>query len=171
MHEELNRLPDRYRVPIVLCDLEGRTCEEAARHLGCPIGTIGSRLARGRGAVRGRLACRGLAPAVGALTAVLSTGIASWKIAAAPVEIHEPSRDGHCGRADGRRHVLAAASVKLAENILRSLLMVKLMSFGAAVAAVVGLGLVANWTLQPPRKPSLRTQKSRLHPSLTRRAD
>ena len=72
VHEELDRLPDRYRVPIVLCDLEGRTCEEAARHLGCPIGTIGSRLARGRERLRDRLARRGLAPAVGALVAVFS---------------------------------------------------------------------------------------------------
>src|SRR5262249_53456700 len=35
VHEEVDRLPDRYRVPILLCDLEGRSCEEAARHLGC----------------------------------------------------------------------------------------------------------------------------------------
>ena len=65
LHEELDRLPDRYRVPIVLCDLEGRTCEEAARHLGCPIGTIGSRLVRGRERLRDRLRRRGLAPDAG----------------------------------------------------------------------------------------------------------
>src|SRR5262245_8531354 len=73
VHEELDRLPDHYRVPIVLCDLEGRTCEEAARHLGCPIGTIGSRLSRGRERLRGRLARRGLAPTGATLAAMLST--------------------------------------------------------------------------------------------------
>ena len=38
LHEEIDRLPERYRSPIVLCDLEGRTYEQAARHLGWPVG-------------------------------------------------------------------------------------------------------------------------------------
>ncbi|MGC8641126.1 MAG: RNA polymerase sigma factor [Isosphaeraceae bacterium] len=48
LHTEIDRLPERYRVPIVLCDLEGRSYEQAARQLGWPIGTVKSRLARGR---------------------------------------------------------------------------------------------------------------------------
>ena len=48
LHEEIDRLPERYRIPVVLCDLEERSYEEAARHLGCPVGTVKSRLARGR---------------------------------------------------------------------------------------------------------------------------
>jgi RNA polymerase sigma factor (sigma-70 family) len=71
LHAEIDRLPSRYRIPVVLCDLEGRTHEEAARHLGCPTGTIKSRLARGRERLRGRLIRRGLAPAVGAFGTVL----------------------------------------------------------------------------------------------------
>ena len=62
VHEEVDRLPDRYRVPVVLCDLDGRTHEEAARHLGCPVGTVKSRLVRGRERLRDRLTRRGLAP-------------------------------------------------------------------------------------------------------------
>ncbi len=69
LHEELDRLPQHYRAAIVLCDLEGRTCEQTARYLGCPIGTVGSRLARGREKLRSRLIRRGLAPAAGTIVA------------------------------------------------------------------------------------------------------
>jgi RNA polymerase sigma factor (sigma-70 family) len=62
LHEEVERLPTRYRLPVVLCDLEGRTHEQAARHLGWPVGTIKSRLSRGRDRLRDRLRRRGLAP-------------------------------------------------------------------------------------------------------------
>ncbi len=65
LHEEIERLPERQRAPIVLCDLEGLTHEQAARHLGCPVGTVKSRLARGRERLGARLKRRGLAPALG----------------------------------------------------------------------------------------------------------
>src|SRR5262249_33461269 len=48
LDEEVNRLPARFRRPFVLCYLEGKTNEQAARELGCPLGTVVSRLARGR---------------------------------------------------------------------------------------------------------------------------
>jgi RNA polymerase sigma factor (sigma-70 family) len=62
LHEELGGLPDRYRAAIVLCYLEGHTCEAAARRLGWPVGTVKSRLARGRERLRGRLIRRGVVP-------------------------------------------------------------------------------------------------------------
>jgi RNA polymerase sigma factor (sigma-70 family) len=67
IHEEIERLPERYRAPVVLCDLEGLAYEQAARHLGCPAGTIKSRLARGREQLGERLRRRGLAPALGVI--------------------------------------------------------------------------------------------------------
>src|SRR5262245_4737190 len=58
--EEIDRLPEKYRAPLVLCYLQGHTNEEAAAQLGCPRGTILSRLSRARDRLRGRLARRGL---------------------------------------------------------------------------------------------------------------
>jgi RNA polymerase sigma factor (sigma-70 family) len=64
IQEEIAGLPERYRAPIVLCCVEGLTQQQAAGQLGWPIGTLQSRLARGRERLRGRLVRRGVAPAI-----------------------------------------------------------------------------------------------------------
>ena len=61
LHEEVDRLPESLRAPIVLCYLEGLTHGEAACRLRWPIGTVRSRMARARGLLRARLTRRGLA--------------------------------------------------------------------------------------------------------------
>jgi RNA polymerase sigma factor (sigma-70 family) len=72
LHEEVDRLPDRYRLPVVLCYLEGQTHEGAARSLGWPLGTVKGRLARARDQLRGRLARRGVTLSAGALAGALA---------------------------------------------------------------------------------------------------
>ncbi len=72
LHEELAGLPERYRQPMVLCYLEGLACEDVARRLGWPIGTVKSRLARGRERLRARLMRRGFGPCVIPLNGVFS---------------------------------------------------------------------------------------------------
>ena len=64
LHEEIGRLPERFRSAVVLCYLEGLTHEMAADQLGCPVGTIRSRLATARERLRRRLTHRGVAPAI-----------------------------------------------------------------------------------------------------------
>jgi RNA polymerase sigma factor (sigma-70 family) len=67
LHGEIERLAQRYRVPVILCDLEGCTHEQAARHLGWPVGTVKSRLSRGRERLRARLVRKGFGPGAGIL--------------------------------------------------------------------------------------------------------
>ncbi|MFO0891594.1 MAG: sigma-70 family RNA polymerase sigma factor [Isosphaeraceae bacterium] len=69
VHQEVERLGSKFRAPIVLCYLEGLTHDEAAARLNWPVGTVRSRLARGRDQLRGRLVRRGLTNA-GALAAM-----------------------------------------------------------------------------------------------------
>jgi RNA polymerase sigma factor (sigma-70 family) len=78
LDEEVARLPEKYQRVVLLCDLGGLTHRAAAAQLGCPIGTIESRLSRGRDMLRRRLLRRGLTPA--ALGVVLAARSASASV-------------------------------------------------------------------------------------------
>src|SRR5262249_52228564 len=72
LDRELARLPDKYRVPIVLCDLEGRTRREVARQLKVPDGTLSNRLSAGRRMLARRLTQHGVTLSAGALAAAMT---------------------------------------------------------------------------------------------------
>ena len=119
LHEELGRLPEKFRAPLVLCYLEGCTQEQAAEQLAWPLGTVQSRLARGRARLRSRLTARGVGPEARALDAGLGVVVTQ----AAPAAWAEATARTACWfAAKGGRAVPVGASpaaVRLAGEVLR----------------------------------------------------
>jgi RNA polymerase sigma factor (sigma-70 family) len=145
LDRELNRLPDKYRVAIVLCDLEGRTRKAAARQLGLPEGTLAGRLTRGRALLANRLARRGLPVTGGTLATLLCQKAAS---ASVPTSVLSSTIKAVTLVAAGKP-LAKLVSVKvavLAEGVLKAMLISKLrIPFVALVlsAVVLTLGAIA----------------------------
>ncbi|MBV9509482.1 MAG: RNA polymerase sigma factor [Caulobacteraceae bacterium] len=153
LHEELGRLPARYRVPLVLCYLEGLTAEQAARELGWAAGTVRSRLARGRERLRARLVRRGLAPSAAGLVAALASRSA-W--AAVPAELLNQTARAAMFVGAGRMAAGAvpASILTLTEGVLIEMAMTKwkLAGLSLLVAGVLASGAVVS--AQAPAGPA-----------------
>jgi RNA polymerase sigma factor (sigma-70 family) len=129
LHEEIDRLPEGQRLPVVLCDLEGLTYEQAARQLGWTVPTLRNRLARARQRLKDRLTRRGaIAPTVAAMPAAVPAALARTTLSAATGGLTS-----------------AGASI-LTQTILKGMLMtrIKLASAaGMATLALASAGVIA----------------------------
>jgi RNA polymerase sigma factor (sigma-70 family) len=149
LDEEVNRLPEKYRVPFLLCYLEGKTLDEAAEQLGCPRGTVGTRLARARERLRGRLTRRGVTLSVGALSLVLTERLA---LAALPSPLVVLTLRGASATASGKATPVVSASIlALVEGVVRTMFVSKLKTVVGVfvLCGVVGTG-AGVLALQPP---------------------
>jgi RNA polymerase sigma factor (sigma-70 family) len=129
---EVARLPDRLRRAVILCYLGDHTTEDAARELGCPRGTVLSRLATARKRLAERLTRRGVTlPAVGAAVAERTTGrLVSQTIAAAQDPFRIPASTG---------------PAILAESVVRAMATTKLAVACGAVILAAGQTLGVGW--------------------------
>ena len=159
IHQEIDRLPQPYRLAVVTCHLEGLTQHDAANRLGWPVGTLQSRLARGRERLRDRLQRRGLAPSLGVLDGKFSPVphalTVSTARAAATLQLG--------GTAAG---MIAPAVLALIETTTKGMLMTKL-KLGAVALVMIGglvgsgMGLGSAGMLQRPMRPAAKAPEAR----------
>jgi RNA polymerase sigma factor (sigma-70 family) len=140
LHDELGSLPRAFREPLILCYLDGLSQEQAAAQLRCPLGTVQSRLARGRAKLKTRLEKRGvsLAPVFAGVNQ------AHLHSCPAPSAWSEATVRLAMQFADGKGQAIAgagAASVVLAEQIVRALVVAKLK---LALAMILPLALLVS---------------------------
>ena len=132
LHEEIARLPERYREPVVLCHLQGLSTSVAAQRLGCAHGTILSRLARAREQLRRRLTGHGFTVATGLLQANLMHREATVALTYSTVQTVARTWTGRAALARAASPAVSA----LTHATLRSLFMTRL-TLGAVVVATV----------------------------------
>jgi len=156
LDRELDALPEKYRLPLILHYMEGRTEEEAARDLKCKTSTLSMRLSRARELLRDRLSRRGVAVTGALLFALLAEKAASAAVpSTVVVSTAKAAALFAAGQAAGTGFISAQASA-LAEGGLKTMMWIK-MKIAAAMAATVilagsGGGLLAYHALGQERE-------------------
>jgi RNA polymerase sigma factor (sigma-70 family) len=152
LFEEIDRLSERHRSAIVLCDLEGLTHEQAAWRLECPVKTVQGRLYRARDLLRLRLSRRGVTATAGMLGAALAGRAAS---AAPPAAWVERTSRAAAQLAEGQavERILSGESADLFRSLLRAMTMTKLKIASTAgfvlAATAVGVAMAWGWSDKP----------------------
>ena len=132
LDRELSRLPEKYRLPVVLCELEGRSRKEAARQLGLPEGTLSSRLATARKTLAKRMAAHGPAVTGASLTALFASEAGAAVVPGPLVASTVRAASG----------VVSAGVVALAEGVLKAMLLTKIKAMGLVLLLAASVGAV-----------------------------
>jgi RNA polymerase sigma factor (sigma-70 family) len=182
VHQEVGRLAQKYRAPIVLCYLQGLTHNQAAARLGWPVGTVRSRLARARDQLRVRLVRRGVTvpAALGPLAGWLgfqAAGIADAATMAAttfsalPAELLAMTIRSACHLADGKAATVAlfsSTAFSLSRGVLKTMALEKLATLAWSVLPAGILVITAGWVIglepgsqQNPQGVAIPTQETK----------
>ena len=143
--EELARLPGPFREAVALCDLEGCTHDEAARRLGWPVGSVRSRLSRGRARLRDQLSRRGVAPSALTLAPLTPPSLP-------PALLRATTTAAVSFASAGRSASLASPAAALADSVLRGAAVGSIALGSTAVVSCIVLALAA-LAATPPQSP------------------
>ncbi len=160
LHEELSRLPTRYRTPLVLFYLEGKSHKEVAQELQCTPGAVRGRLERGRERLRLRLTSRGLAVTAGALAGTLESKTLT---AAVPQALLTSTLKAALLAAGGSAAgAITAPVAALVEGVMHAMWMTKVKMMVALVLALgvltAGAGVVTYQDCMLKRRPCRRSR-------------
>src|SRR5262245_6622617 len=145
LDEELHRLPAKYRAPLLLCYLQGRTSDQAADELGWSLRTLQRRLAQGRELLRVRLTRRGVTLSGALLLAVLTQNTAS---AALPTVLIAATTEGALAFAGGVAST--AKGALLAQGFMKGIAMTRWKLTGIltlVLAATMGGGVIVRQSI------------------------
>ena len=161
LDEELNRLPHRYRVALVACELEGKPRREAARQLGIPEGTLSTHLARGRKLLRERLQRRGVSLGVGPIAGLAGPLVEN----AVPERLIGPTVRAALvdSSAAGATAIVTTAVSSLAERVLKMMFLARLSLVVAALttaAAGMATAVALGWTPTAAESPKADSMRS-----------
>src|SRR5205823_1277455 len=139
VHEELHRLPEKFRTPLLLCYWEGKTQDESADQLGISVAAFKKRLERARNLLGNRLTRRGLAPSAGFFAALLSAqGVSaaiSSSLTKSTAHVAVAFAAGH-----GTSAGVPATAAALAEGVIRAMNTMKWATTIALMLLVAGAG-------------------------------
>jgi hypothetical protein len=148
LDEELHLLPERYRAPLQLCYLQGRTQDEAARELGWTEGALRGRLIRGRELLRKRLARRGISISAVLLAAGLAQMPAEGAVAG-PVIGATVQAAVHFASGQPVAGLVSSTTWVLTQGVLQAMFLTKVKMAAVLVLGIGLIGLGAGLLLQP----------------------
>jgi RNA polymerase sigma factor (sigma-70 family) len=153
---ELSQLPDKYRLPLIFCDLEGRPQRQVARDLNLATSTLTNRLARARGLLAKRLSDRGVVLSVPALLTVLNHQVSS---ASFPSSLATSTLQSVAILHGSLQGALSPTVAELSEGVIKMFLVAKIKAAAIGVTCLlltvgVGIGLAPHVHAQAESKPA-----------------